>query len=300
MAVVGAMRRSLRQLGRDASPPQRLAYVVGAVLIGVGLVHLLGFAVLGGPWVGPVAWRKPFAFGVSFGLTTVTLAWLSGYQHLGRRLQWWLLAPLAGANTSEVAWVGVQRARGVASHFNFDTTLDAALFVGGGVAIVVTVAVILTLTVGSFGRVDGPAGMAVAMRTGLVCLVIAQLAGGLMIYQGIIAVEAGAAQLTTWGDAGIMKVPHAVGIHGIQALPGLAWLLSFSAFDVGRRRMIAAAASGGYAGIVAVSVIQTLSGLAPWDLTAITGPVLVVSLAGFCGAAVAALVGLRGARPALA
>lgn len=64
--------------------------------------------------------------------------------------------------------------------------------------------------------------------------------------------------------------------------------------------MIAAAASGGYAGIVAVSVIQTLSGLAPWDLTAITGPVLVVSLAGFCGAAVAALVGLRGARPALA
>jgi hypothetical protein len=300
MAVVGAMRRSLRQLGRDASPPQRLAYVVGAVLIGVGLVHLLGFAVLGGPWVGPVAWRKPFAFGVSFGLTTVTLAWLSGYQHLGRRLQWWLLAPLAGANTSEVAWVGVQRARGVAPHFNFDTTLDAALFVGGGVAIVVTVAVILTLTVGSFGRVDGPAGMAVAMRTGLVCLVIAQLAGGLMIYQGIIAVEAGAAQLTTWGDAGIMKGPHAVGIHGIQALPGLAWLLSFSAFDVGRRRMIAAAASGGYAGIVAVSVIQTLSGLAPWDLTAITGPVLVVSLAGFCGAAVAALVGLRGARPALA
>lgn len=230
----------------------------------------------------------------------MTLAWLSGYQRLGRRLQWWLLAPLAGANTSEVAWVGVQRARGVASHFNFDTTLDAALFVGGGVAIVVTVAVILTLTVGSFGRVDGPAGMAVAMRTGLVCLVIAQLAGGLMIYQGIIAVEAGAAQLTTWGDAGIMKVPHAVGIHGIQALPGLAWLLSFSAFDVGRRRMIAAAASGGYAGIVAVSVIQTLSGLAPWDLTAITGPVLVVSLAGFCGAAVAALVGLRGARPALA
>ncbi len=100
MAVLVAVGRSLRQLARDASPAQRLAYAVGTVLIGVGFLHLLGYVVLGGPWVGPVAWRKPFAFGVSFGLTTVTLAWLSGYQRLGRRLQWCLLAPLAAANSS--------------------------------------------------------------------------------------------------------------------------------------------------------------------------------------------------------
>ncbi|MBA3373572.1 MAG: hypothetical protein H0T98_08675 [Euzebyaceae bacterium] len=299
MAVLVAVGRSLRQLARDASPAQRLAYAVGTVLIGVGFLHLLGYVVLGGPWVGPVAWRKPFAFGVSFGLTTVTLAWLSGYQRLGRRLQWCLLAPLAAANSSEVAWVSVQRARGVASHFNFDTTFDTALFIANGAAIAVTVAVILVLTIRSFKPIDGPAGMTVAMRAGLVCLVVAQIAGGLMIYQGINAAEAGAAQLTTWGGAGIMKVPHAVGMHSIQALPGLAWLLGFSTFGVARRRRTVLVASGGYAGLVAVSVIQTLAGLAPWDLTLITGALLVVSLVGFGGAAVAAVASLRGARPAL-
>lgn len=300
MAVRMAMRRSLRQLAADARPPQWLAYTVGTVLVGVGVAHLLGYAVLGGPWVGPVAWRKPFAFGVSFGITTVTLAWLSGYLRLGRRSQWWLLAPLAAANTSEVAWVTVQRARGAASHFNFDTLLDTVLFVANGVAIAVTVAVILVLTVRSFGRVEGPAGMAVTMRTGLVCLVVAQLTGGLMIFQGLSAVEVGAAQLTTWGPAGIMKVPHAVGMHGIQALPGLAWLLGFSTFDAAQQRRIAAVASGGYAGLVIVSVIQTLAGRAPWDLTMVTGALLLASLAGFSGAAIAALSGLRraGAAPA--
>ncbi len=187
----------------------------------------------------------------------------------------------------------------MASHFNFDTAFDTALFLANGVAIAVTVAVILVLTIRSFGPIDGPAGMAVAMRIGLVCLVVAQLAGGLMIYQGIGAAQAGATQLTTWGPAGIMKVPHAVGMHGIQALPGLAWLLGLSGFDAPRRRWIAAVASVGYAGLVVVSVTQTLAGLAPWDLTLLTGALLVASLAGLCGAAVAVLVGLRSAWPAL-
>lgn len=75
--------------------------------------------------------------------------------------------------------------------------------------------------------------------------------------------------------------------------------MGFSTFGVARRRRIVLVASGGYAGLVAVSVIQTLAGLAPWDLTLITGALLVVSLVGFGGAAVAAVASLRGARPAL-
>jgi hypothetical protein len=42
--------------------------------------------------------------------------------------------------------------------------------------------------------------------------------------------------LTTFGAAGVMKVPHAVTMHAVQVLPGLAWLLGFAA--VGERRRL--------------------------------------------------------------
>ena len=59
---------------RQARPPQRFAAVVGAGLILVGLAHLAAWLLVGGVWGGPVSFRKPTTFGVSFGLTTITLA----------------------------------------------------------------------------------------------------------------------------------------------------------------------------------------------------------------------------------
>src|SRR5262249_4378554 len=90
----------------------------------------------------PASFGKPATFGLSFGLTTITLAWVTGRPRVTGRTRWLLLCPLAVADTTEVAWVTVQRWRGVASHFNFATTVDAALFVVGGAAIAVTVTVI--------------------------------------------------------------------------------------------------------------------------------------------------------------
>jgi hypothetical protein len=56
--------------------PTRFAYRVAAVLFASGLFHLVVFAVDGGPWEGPVSWRKPVTFGLSFGLTLATYAWV--------------------------------------------------------------------------------------------------------------------------------------------------------------------------------------------------------------------------------
>jgi multidrug transporter EmrE-like cation transporter len=97
----------------------------------------------------------------------ITLAWITGWLRLADRTRWLLLGPLALANTYEVVWVSTQRWRGVASHFNQDTTLDYALFLLGAAAIAVTVTVIVALTVLAFSAMQAPPSMALAIRAGL-------------------------------------------------------------------------------------------------------------------------------------
>ncbi|MGI8574808.1 MAG: hypothetical protein ACR2MA_05575 [Egibacteraceae bacterium] len=258
--------------------PEHVCYAVGTVLILIGLAHLAGFLVFGGAWVGPVTWRKPFAFGVSFGITTATLGWISTQVRLSTRRAWRLALLLVAANTYEVIWVSVQRARGVPSHFARTSTLDAALFGIAGMAIAATVLVIVALTILSFRWPLAPPEMRLALRVGLLILLASMATGGAMIRHGIAAVAAGEIELTTWGAAGVMKLPHAVGMHAIQVLPALAWLARRTRLDARRRLRAVSLACWGYAGLTAVSLLQTFGGLAPWDLRASSAVLLLASL----------------------
>jgi hypothetical protein len=261
------MRSTLLGDWRQARAPQRFAYVVGAALIAVGVGHLVAWLLIGGAWAGPVSFRKPTTFGVSFGLTTITLAWVAGHLRVSDRARWLLLGPLAVADAYEVVWVAVQRGRGVVSHFNFDTSLDTGLFLAGGVAIAVTVTVTVILTVLAFTAMQATPSMALAIRAGLLILLVAQAVGGWMIQHGVGPASDGATiGLTTFGAAGVMKVPHAVAIHAIQVLPTLAWLLSFTTLGERRRVTLMGVAILGFVALVVISLIQTATGMAPLEV----------------------------------
>jgi hypothetical protein len=290
------MRESLLGYWRQARPWQRLGYLVGAALILVGLAHLLAWLFVGGAWAGPVSFRKPTTFGISFGLTTVTMAWVAGQLRISDRTGWLLMVPLVLADTSEVVWVSVQRWRGVAAHFNDDTALDNLLFVVmGGVAVGVAATVILVVAVLSFTHMRAAPSMALAIRAGLLILLVAQVVGGWMIQHGLGLADQGATDgLTTFGAAGVMKVPHAVAIHGIQVLPALAWLLSFAALPEQRRVGLVRVAVGGYVALVVVSVLQTASGVAPFDVGVVAALLYLLGVALLGMALVTALLALRG------
>ena len=289
------MRVSLLGYWQQARPWQRLGYLVGAALIVVGLGHLVAWLVVGGAWAGPITFRKPTTFGISFGLTTITLAWVAGHLRISDRTGWLLLVPLALADASEVVWVSVQRWRGVASHFNNDTTLDSLLFLlmGGG-AIAVAAAVILVMTVLAFTAMRASPSMALAIRAGLLILLVAQVVGGWMIQHGLGPAEEGVTEgLTTFGAAGVMKVPHAVAIHGIQVLPALAWLLSFAALPEPRRLRLVRIAVVGYAALVVVSVLQTVTGADPFDVGVVAAVLYLLGVLLLGAAFLAALLALR-------
>jgi hypothetical protein len=294
-SVPARMRASLLGYWQEARPWQRLGYLVGAALILVGIGHLLAWLVVGGAWAGPISFRKPTTFGISFGLTTVTIAWVAGQLRISDRTGWLLLVPLAVADTTEVIWVSLQRWRGVAAHFNDDTTLDNLLFVlMGGVAVAVTATVILVVAVLSFTSMRAAPSMALAIRAGLLILLVAQVVGGWMIQHGLGLAEEGATDgLTTFGTAGVMKVPHAVAIHGIQVLPALAWLLSFAALPEQRRLGLVRVAVVGYVSLVVVSVLQTASGVAPFDVDVVAALLYLLGIALLGIVLVAAVLALR-------
>ncbi|GAB3426400.1 hypothetical protein [Flindersiella endophytica] len=267
-ALLPQLQASLRRYWTQAPRYVHLAYVVGAVLMLVGLVHAGIWLVVGGSASGPLSWRKPSTFGFSFGLATITLGWVATQVRLPRRLGWIAAIVLCVSTTYEVAWVVVQHARGVPSHFNDATPLDERVFELGAVAIVATILVIVALTVVAFVRPATTAPMALAIRAGLVALLVAQATGLWMVVHGLSVRDSGVSMLsdslTTYGAAGAMKVAHAVPMHAIQVFCGVAWLLSFSRRPAHRQFWLVAATIAVYAGLVGVTIVRTTSGLAPF------------------------------------
>ncbi|MBO3736518.1 hypothetical protein [Actinoplanes flavus] len=235
---------------------ERVCRVIGLVLIGAGLFHLAVFAVDGGPWQGPVSWRKPITFGLSFGMTLLTVVWLSAYLPLSRRRRGWLLGIFAVDCCAEVAGITVQAWRHVPSHLNretgFDSAVSTVLAVGGGVLVVV-----LGLLVRAAFRARVAPSMRLALRAGFVSLLIGLISGAAMIARGVVTVNGGDQQ-RGYEVAGFLKPVHALGLHGVLVLPALAWLLSRTGWDETRRTRTVAVAVAVYGAAVAAAAAYSL------------------------------------------
>ncbi|MFD1938462.1 hypothetical protein ACFSKW_44010 [Nonomuraea mangrovi] len=270
---------------------QRFGYGAAVLLLASSAFHLLVYAVDGGGWDGPVSWRKPILFGFAFGVTLISLVWIAARSGLGRRQGGWLVGTLSVASVLETGLIDLQRWRGVPSHLNFGTPFDAAVSAAlAVVAIVGLIPAIVVVTVLAWRRFDGAPSMRLAVRSGLAVLLLTLVSGAALIANGrAIGLPPQVRDLSIFGVAGQLKVPHAVTLHAVQVLPVLAGVLALSAWsEVVRVRLVAVAALG-YGGVVLVSVLQAAAGLAPADLTVVSGVVLVVSVAALAGAGVAAV-----------
>lgn len=80
----------------------------------------------------------------------------------------------------------MQTWRGVPSHFNFATSFDAAVFNVMGIIVSIVAVALLVLTIMSFTSMRAiPSGMKLAIRMGMVLLMVGQVLGGLIIATGV-------------------------------------------------------------------------------------------------------------------
>ncbi|MER5429116.1 hypothetical protein [Streptomyces sp. NPDC002588] len=228
--------------GRPGPVLRRLYGATALLLVLSGLAHLVVFAVDGGPWNGPVSWRKPVTFGLSFGMTLFAVVQVTSFVRVGQRLRSTLLTVFAADCVVEVGGITLQAWRGVPSHLDmetpFDTAVSMTLAVGGGVLVVVSA----VFAVASFGhRPSGPAGMALAVRAGFAILLVALASGAAMIARGVFLTRTGH-QEAAYRSTASLKPLHGVSLHAVLVLPALAWLLSRTSWsEVVRRRIVGAA-----------------------------------------------------------
>jgi hypothetical protein len=240
---------------------ERVGYAVGALLIASGLIHLAILVITGGSWMGPLSLRKPTTFGLSFGLTLLTITWVTSFVRLGDRTRAVLLGAFTLACVLETALVSLQAWRGVPSHFNVETTFDAAvtrMLAGGGIALIV---IIVAFTIAAFrGNPKVPISLRVAIRAGFVILVSSLVVGAVMIARGMTLVFAGDPQ-AAYATGGSLKPLHAVTMHAILVLPTLAWLLSFTNWSEQRRLKVVLAAAASFVVLVVVVAVVNFVGL---------------------------------------
>jgi hypothetical protein len=127
--------------------------------------------------------------------------------------------------------------------------------------------------------------LALAIRLGMVLLLAGQLTGALIILFGTPQVLMGTAQVAghitrepnIYGVSGVMKVPHALTLHSIQVLGVLAWVLLFTRWKERVRVTIVSIGAIGLVGLVLAMLVQTYSGMAPFDLSLPLALLLAVS-----------------------
>jgi hypothetical protein len=201
--------------------------IVAALLVASGMFHLGVFVVDDRPWHGPLSWRKPFTFGISFGLTLASVVWVTSYLQIRPRTRARLLTVFAVDCVLEVAGITVQAWRNQPSHLNTTTTtntLIAMLLAFGGLVLIVTLGAFAAPAL--IGRTTGPPSMILAVRAGFALLVVGLLSGAAMIARGSIARARGEDAAFIYSTTGFIKAFHGVTLHAVLVLPATAWLLA--------------------------------------------------------------------------
>ncbi|MDX2191368.1 MAG: hypothetical protein SFY32_16060 [Bacteroidota bacterium] len=176
-------------------------------------------------------WVKPMKFALALWILTWTLAWIMYYLPQSKSvliIQWIVLITM----TIEQLCIFSQAGRGVMSHFNVQSGwYNGAIFQVMGFAITIHTFAITYLTYLFFKEsVDLPDSYLWGIRLGLVMFVLFSLEGfvmGALLKHTIGAADGGKGiPFLNWSiNAGDLRVAHFIGIHALQIVPLVGYIV---------------------------------------------------------------------------
>ena len=263
--------------------PSTLPYIAGILMVISGFAHLIIWSITGESWEGALSIRKPVLFGISTGVTLISLGWIwlklkpAGYDK-------WLSLLLAASLLIEVGLITLQYWRGEASHFNHQSQLNLLIDRTITVLIVFASIAILDIARRCFGFIEAEPSMKLAIRAGMGFLLVSCGLGFFILFYGEYLASRGESP-TTFGAAGVMKFPHGITIHAVQYLPLMVWAMQWISVSQNRQTRAVQYATASLAMFLLFSLWQTFNGLARFDIGLVGG----VLIAGAIGFAVAVL-----------
>lgn len=281
---------------RPAPSPTRVLAVGTGLALAALTVAAVGLLLDPRTITGAPAWLKPAKFGLSVALYLVTLRWMVSRVEGHRRLLAAAAVVLVACLGTELVLIDLQAARGTTSHFNESSVFDAAVYfsMGGLISVVFLATIVAGVLVLRARGADR--AIAAGVRWGLVLALLGMAEAVLMTVNfgwsdggghTVGGIDGGPGlPITGWSTLhGDLRIGHFLGLHGLQALPILAFLLVRTGLSERVRTRLTGIAGLGYAGVVALVTWQALRGQ----------PLLAPDAATFVAAAVLATVVLVGA-----
>ena len=273
---MGIMRAHIERLWLASRP----LTLTGIVMLFAFVVSLAAMTVDPRTILSAPAWLKPAKFAISSAIYAFTFAWIFTYLPARRRLTTILGGVTAIVLVVENVIIEVQAARGVTSHFNIQTVLDATLFTTMGLAILTLWITAIVLTIALFRQRFDDGAFGWALRLGLLLTVLGQSTGWLMTAPTRAQLDSARTSgmpvsgshtvgapdgglglpIVGWSrEHGDLRVPHFVGMHAVQLLPAIAWLLGPLGSVVARRRAVFLVAAA-YFAVFLLLLLQALNG----------------------------------------
>jgi len=190
-------------------------------------------------------WIKPMKFLTSITIFLWTVAWLMPETVNQPRARATVRWTIATAMVIEIIMIIMQSARGTTSHFNIQSSFDGMVFQIMGIAIVFnTLAMFLFFAIIRRDTPPSRAGYIWGIRIGIAMFLLASFEGALIVTNNAHTVGApdGGAGLpfVNWStEYGDLRIAHFVGMHAMQALPLLGFVLDRMRLAAARNVVIA-------------------------------------------------------------
>ena len=270
-----AAHQGLRSEGFDLREVFRELYRRSKVLTITGWIHvflLAGLLVIL-PFdsrlvMGINPWIKPSKFAASIVIFVWTVAWLLEYPPLSSRARAIISRGISISMLVEIVCIVTQAARGTTSHFNQSTPLNAVIFGVMGLTIVFsTVLMVALLIYFSKGNFHIARPYLWGIRSGLAIFLIASAIGGVMVAHKshAVGVDDGGPGLpvVNWStQGGDLRVAHFLGLHALQLMPIIGFLISMrTGWTTSRKTTLVVAVSAAYVVLVGFLFWRAMDGV---------------------------------------